>query len=79
MKGANDAVVRLEAVTKTYRQGTVDVHALGGIDLEIERGDFLAIAGPSGSGKSTLLNLNGGLAERTAGTISIGGRDLSNL
>ena len=72
-------VVKLESLEKTYRQGMVDVPALRGVDLEVERGDFLAFAGPSGSGKTTLLNLIGGLAEPTAGTVAVEGRDLADL
>jgi putative ABC transport system ATP-binding protein len=74
-----EAVVSIECVKKTYRQGEVDVPALRGVDLEVERGDFLAFAGPSGSGKTTLLNLIGGLAAPSAGSIAIEGRDLSAM
>jgi putative ABC transport system ATP-binding protein len=74
-----EAVVTIESVKKTYRQGEVDVPALRGVDLEVERGDFLAFAGPSGSGKTTLLNLIGGLASPSNGRIAIEGRDLSTM
>jgi putative ABC transport system ATP-binding protein len=74
-----EAVVTIESVKKTYRQGEVDVPALRGVDLEVERGDFLAFAGPSGSGKTTLLNLIGGLAAPSDGRIAIEGRDLATM
>ncbi len=74
-----DTVVKIEAAKKTYRQGAVEVPALRGVDLEVERGDFLAFAGPSESGKTTLLNLIGGLTTPTAGHITIEGQDLATL
>jgi putative ABC transport system ATP-binding protein len=79
MDPADDVVVAIRGVTKTYRQGTVEVQAVGGVDLEIQRGDFLAIAGPSGSGKTTLLNLIGGLTEPTSGSIAIDDQDLATM
>ncbi|MCP4654887.1 MAG: ABC transporter ATP-binding protein [bacterium] len=79
MENAMEAVVKIEAAKKTYRQGMVEVPALRGVDLEVGRGDFLAFAGPSGSGKTTLLNLIGGLARPTSGRISIEGENLAAL
>ncbi len=73
------ALLSIRSLTKTYRQGTVDVPALRGIDLEVERGAFLAFAGPSGSGKTTLLNLIGGLANPSDGSVSIDGENLSAM
>ncbi len=72
-------VIQISDVTKDYRQGTVDVHALRGVDLSIQAGDFMAIWGPSGSGKTTLLNLVGALDIPTSGTIEVEGKDLSTL
>jgi putative ABC transport system ATP-binding protein len=69
----------VSGLTKTFRVGEVDVHALRGVDLKIERGEFVAIVGPSGSGKSTLFNILGGLAPPSAGTVSINGQDLAKL
>jgi putative ABC transport system ATP-binding protein len=71
--------IEVRGLTKTFRVGEVDVHALRGVDLNIGRGEFVAIVGPSGSGKSTLFNILGGLAPPTAGTVSIDGQDLAKL
>ena len=74
---AATAVFRVEKLTKIYRMGEVEVHALRGVDLEIDEGEFLVILGPSGSGKSTLLNILGGLDVPTAGTVYFRDRDLT--
>lgn len=67
-------LVRLRGVAKDYKRGSETVHVLHSLDLEIPKGDFLALMGPSGSGKSTLLNLIGGLDRPTAGTIEVAGQ-----
>jgi putative ABC transport system ATP-binding protein len=77
--GGNGAIVRLRDVTKVYRQGAVDVHALRGLTLDIAKGEFTAICGPSGSGKTTVLNLIGALDRPTSGTVTLEGSDLSRL
>ncbi|MBW2061473.1 MAG: ABC transporter ATP-binding protein [Deltaproteobacteria bacterium] len=73
------SIVRLKEVTKDYGQGEVVVHALRGVDLVIQAGDFVAMAGPSGSGKSTLLNIIGGLDGPTSGEVEVEGRSIINL
>ena len=71
--------IRAEGLTKTYRMGAEDVPALRSVDVEINRGEYLAIMGPSGSGKSTLMNLIGCLDTPTAGKYWLAGRLVSEL
>ena len=72
-------VIVLEDITKTYQMGDVQVHALRGADLIVQRGDFAVILGPSGSGKTTLLNLIGGIDTPTTGNMIVDGVKLANL
>ncbi|MCY8933963.1 ABC transporter ATP-binding protein [Bacillus atrophaeus] len=72
-------VVRLENVVKTYGEGETQVQALKGIDLSINKGEFVTIVGASGSGKSTLLHILGGLDHPTSGNVFIGGENIYNL
>ena len=65
----SEPVFRARALTKTYRMGESEVHALRGVDLEIGAGEFIVLLGPSGSGKSTLLNILGGLDTPTSGDV----------
>jgi putative ABC transport system ATP-binding protein len=73
------ALVTLRNVTKTYQRGPEQVQVLHGIDLDIPKGDFVALMGPSGSGKTTLLNLIGGLDTPTGGEIGIEGERIDQL
>jgi len=72
-------LVQVRAVTKSYRRGGETIEVLHGVDLDIARGDFVALMGPSGSGKTTLLNLIGGLDTPTGGAIVVDGRRIDRL
>ncbi|MCD4739951.1 ABC transporter ATP-binding protein [archaeon] len=74
-----EEIIRLEDVWKVYKMGEVEVIALKGINLKIERGDFVIIAGPSGSGKSTMLNQVGCLDTPTKGRVYLDGQDITKL
>jgi len=74
-----EPIISIRALRKTYHVGEVDVHALRGVDLDVQSREFVAIVGPSGSGKSTLFHILGGLTPPTSGTIHIGGRDLLGM
>jgi len=71
-----DPILLARDLRKDFRVGDVDVHALRGVNLQVQRGEFLAIVGHSGSGKSTLFNILGGLTAPTSGTVILDGRDL---
>jgi len=79
MTPAAPVMISLREITKVYRMGTVEVHALKGIDLEVKAAEFIAIMGASGSGKSTLMNLIGCLDLPTAGTYVLDGVDVREL
>src|SRR5215469_8552457 len=72
-----NAMYTLTGVTKDYRKGRDTVHALSGVDLTIDDGEWLAIQGPTGHGKTTLLQLLGGLDRPSAGSIEFGGQDFA--
>jgi putative ABC transport system ATP-binding protein len=74
-----DVLVRARDLHKVFHRGSERIDVLQGLDLEIPRGDFLALMGPSGSGKTTLLNLLGGLDQPTQGTVEIDGQRIDQL
>ncbi len=75
----SDAALACRDLRKNYVQGKVEVHVLLGVNLEVAKGEHVAIVGASGSGKSTLLHLLGGLDAATSGAVMIGGRDIQAL
>ncbi|MFW6161194.1 MAG: ATP-binding cassette domain-containing protein, partial [Planctomycetota bacterium] len=72
-----EVIVSVQSVSKVYRMGEVDVHALRDASIDVYDGEFLIIVGPSGSGKSTLLNMIGGMDRPTSGTVRFLDRDLT--
>jgi putative ABC transport system ATP-binding protein len=79
MSGADGALIRFDKVWKTYGKGEARVHALAGVDMAIDRGEFVAIMGPSGSGKSTAMNIVGCLDTPTEGRHGFLGADAGRL
>ena len=75
----NSPLIETDRLCKSYGTGPVQVQVLNDVDLAVNEGDFVAIMGPSGSGKSTLLYLMGGLDKPTSGTITVEGKDLSEM
>jgi putative ABC transport system ATP-binding protein len=76
-RDARQVALRARGLTKVYRNDTVEVHALRGVDLDLYTSELVVLLGPSGSGKSTLLNILGGLDRATAGTVHFGDLDLT--
>src|SRR5580698_217655 len=75
----SEPIISIRGLQKTYRAGEVAVHALRGVDLDVQTGEFVSIVGPSGSGKSTLFHIVGGLTPPTSGSIHMAGRDLLGM
>lgn len=73
------ALLTLQGISKSYRQGEIKVQALSDINLAVEEGEFAALVGPSGSGKTTLLNIIGGLDSASEGNTHLNGTDISTL
>lgn len=73
------AIISVKNIRKTYNPKTIPVHALNGINLEFDKGEFTAIVGPSGSGKTTLLNIIGGLDHPTEGSVEINNKEITSL
>ena len=71
------AFVTMENVKKTYQMGEVTIHAVDGVNLEINEGEFAVIVGPSGAGKTTVLNMLGGMDSVTSGKVIVDGKDIS--
>jgi len=75
----SEPIISARDITKIYRMGTEKVHALGGVSLDVTRGEYVSIMGPSGSGKSTFFNMVGGLDTPTEGEIAVEGQALADL
>jgi putative ABC transport system ATP-binding protein len=75
----NNVLIDIRDLSKTYRQGDVDVDALRGANLQVEKGEFLAICGASGSGKSTLFHVLGALTPASSGSVIVDGRDIAQM
>jgi|SRR5262252_5783098 len=78
-RGKTDSLIRARGLDKTYRRGGEEIHVLRNLNLDVDKGDFVAFMGPSGSGKSTLLNLLGGLDVPTEGSITVAGDELTRM
>ncbi|MGA9573494.1 MAG: ABC transporter ATP-binding protein [Lysobacterales bacterium] len=78
-KRDDNTLVSVSGVDKIFKRGSEEIHVLGGLDLNIPAGEFLALMGPSGSGKSTLLNLIGGLDRPSEGEVEVGGQRIDRL
>ena len=77
--GSSGSLIQVRGLDKTYRRGNEDIDVLQGLNLDVDKGDFVAFMGPSGSGKTTLLNLMGGLDVPTRGTISVAGDEITHM
>jgi putative ABC transport system ATP-binding protein len=77
--GQTSSLIQVRGLDKTYRRAGEDTHVLQGLNLDVEKGDFVAFMGPSGSGKTTLLNLLGGLDVPTRGSITVAGDEITHM
>jgi len=77
--GEASSLIRVRGLDKTYRRGGEEIHVLQGLNLDVDKGDFVAFMGPSGSGKTTLLNLLGGLDVPSRGSITVSGDEITHM
>jgi len=77
--GASPSLIRVRGLDKKYQRGSEEIHVLQGLNLDVDKGEFIAFMGPSGSGKTTLLNLLGGLDISSAGSIIVSGDEISHM
>jgi len=75
----NGALIQVRNLDKRYQRGSEEIHVLQGLNLDVDKGDFVAFMGPSGSGKTTLLNLLGGLDVPTSGAITVAGEEINHM
>jgi putative ABC transport system ATP-binding protein len=78
-RGDGKSLIQVRGLDKKYRRGSEEIDVLQGLNLDVDKGDFVAFMGPSGSGKTTLLNLLGGLDVPTRGTITVAGDEITHL
>ncbi len=77
--GDGNSLIRVRGLDKKYQRGSEEIHVLQGLNLDVDKGDFVAFMGPSGSGKTTLLNLLGGLDLPSAGSITVAGDEITKM
>jgi ABC-type Fe3+/spermidine/putrescine transport system ATPase subunit len=78
-KGGPDSLIKIRGLDKQYKRGGENIDVLQGLNLDVDKGDFVAFMGPSGSGKTTLLNLLGGLDVPTRGSITVAGDEVTHM
>jgi putative ABC transport system ATP-binding protein len=78
-RGDGKSLIQIRGIDKTYRRGGEEIHVLQGLNLNVDKGDFVAFMGPSGSGKTTLLNLLGGLDVPSRGSITVAGDEITHM
>src|SRR5271156_2391962 len=77
--GNSGSLIQVRGLDKTYSRGGEEIHVLQGLNLDVDKGEFVAFMGPSGSGKSTLLNLLGGLDVPSRGSITVDGDEITHM
>jgi putative ABC transport system ATP-binding protein len=77
--GKDGSLIQIRGVEKTYKRASEEIHVLQGLNLDVDKGEFVAFMGPSGSGKTTLLNLLGGLDVPTRGSITVAGDEITHM
>src|SRR5512142_1939826 len=77
--GTSGSLIQVRGLDKTYRRGGEEIHVLQGLNLDVDKGDFVAFMGPRGSGKTTLLNLLGGLDVPTRGSVTVAGDEITHM
>jgi putative ABC transport system ATP-binding protein len=78
-RGNSSSLIQVRNLDKKYQRGSEEIHVLQGLNLDVDKGDFVAFMGPSGSGKTTLLNLLGGLDVPSAGTVTVAGDEITHM
>src|SRR6266513_3887987 len=78
-RGDSSSLIQVRGLNKTYRRAGEEIHVLQGLNLDVDKGDFVAFMGPSGSGKTTLLNLLGGLDVPSRGTVTVAGDEITHM